>query len=162
MVSPGPVSGPAPGPFPGSRSRTPVPAYGTAVPARGTGPGRPSGRGGAVRPLAGLLLAAALLALTGCASTVDPIERLGRRAAEEMGSRHAPAAGARASTAPAPAAPTRAVPASTAPVPAAPVPAAPVPAVPVPAVPVLAVPAPVVPAVPSAGAVRSTGVAEVR
>ncbi|MFJ6100960.1 hypothetical protein ACIQHY_08145 [Streptomyces sp. NPDC092359] len=146
MVSPGPVSGPAPGPFPGafpgSRSRTPVPAYGTAVPARGTGPGRPSGRGGAVRPLAGLLLATALLALTGCASTVDPIERLGRRAAEDMGSRHAPAAGARASTAPAPAAPTRAVPASTAPVPA--------------------VPAPVVPAVPSAGAVRSTGVAEVR
>ncbi|MER8236082.1 hypothetical protein [Streptomyces sp. NPDC094049] len=119
-----------------------VPAYGFALPARGTVPARPPGRGGAARPLAGLLLAAALLALTGCASTVDPIERLGRKAAERMGSRHAPAAGARASTAPAPAAPAQVVPA--------------------PATPVSAVPVPATPAVPSAGAVRSTGVAEVR
>ncbi|TXS20628.1 hypothetical protein EAO71_29290 [Streptomyces sp. ms191] len=37
------------------------------------------------RPLAGLLLAGALLAVTGCASSVDPIERLGRRAAEGVG-----------------------------------------------------------------------------
>ncbi|MFE3072082.1 hypothetical protein [Streptomyces sp. NPDC059247] len=68
---------------------------------------------------------------------MDSIERLGRKAAERMGPRHAPAAGARPSKAPAP-------------------------TVPAPAAPVSAVPTPVSPAVPSAGAVRSTGVAEVR
>lgn len=36
------------------------------------------------RPVAGLLLAGALLATSGCASSVDPIERLGRRAAERV------------------------------------------------------------------------------
>ncbi|GGT89065.1 MULTISPECIES: hypothetical protein [Streptomyces] len=34
---------------------------------------------------AGLALAGALLALPGCASSVDPIERLGRKAAERVG-----------------------------------------------------------------------------
>ncbi|MFD0153214.1 hypothetical protein ACWGQ4_15850 [Streptomyces sp. NPDC055721] len=37
------------------------------------------------RTLTGAALAGTLLALTGCASSVDPIERLGRKAAERMG-----------------------------------------------------------------------------
>ncbi|MFE1551301.1 hypothetical protein [Streptomyces sp. NPDC058718] len=37
--------------------------------------------------LTGAALAGTLLALTGCASSVDPIERLGRKAAERMGTR---------------------------------------------------------------------------
>ncbi|WP_251066597.1 hypothetical protein [Streptomyces sp. ISL-36] len=41
------------------------------------------------RPLAGLALAGALLAASGCASSVDPIERLGRKAAERVGGRDA-------------------------------------------------------------------------
>ncbi|MGW6564672.1 hypothetical protein [Streptomyces sp. NPDC054975] len=40
---------------------------------------------GARRPVAGLALAGALLAISGCASSVDPIERLGRKAAERVG-----------------------------------------------------------------------------
>jgi hypothetical protein len=36
------------------------------------------------RPAAGLALAGALLGLTGCATSVDPIERLGRKAAVEL------------------------------------------------------------------------------
>ncbi|MFE4616263.1 MULTISPECIES: hypothetical protein [Streptomyces] len=39
------------------------------------------------RALTGAALAGTLLALTGCASSVDPIERLGRKAAERMGTR---------------------------------------------------------------------------
>ncbi|MFI9213391.1 hypothetical protein ACIGW7_35325 [Streptomyces sp. NPDC053253] len=39
------------------------------------------------RTLTGAALAGTLLALTGCASSVDPIERLGRKAAERMGTR---------------------------------------------------------------------------
>ncbi|MFE5482167.1 hypothetical protein [Streptomyces sp. NPDC056527] len=40
----------------------------------------------AARRLAtGLALAGALLGVTGCASSVDPIERLGRKAAERVG-----------------------------------------------------------------------------
>ncbi|MFD3660160.1 hypothetical protein ACFWVF_06075 [Streptomyces sp. NPDC058659] len=34
--------------------------------------------------VAGAVLAGTLLALSGCASSVDPIERLGRKAAERM------------------------------------------------------------------------------
>lgn len=40
-----------------------------------------------------LLIAALLLALTGCAATVDPLERLGRKAVERVGD-GGPAAGA--------------------------------------------------------------------
>jgi hypothetical protein len=36
------------------------------------------------RSAAGLALAGALLGLTGCATSVDPIERLGRKAAVEL------------------------------------------------------------------------------
>ncbi|MFF3317171.1 hypothetical protein ACFYV5_16930 [Streptomyces sp. NPDC003035] len=36
------------------------------------------------RPAAGLALAGALLGVTGCATSVDPIERLGRKAAVEL------------------------------------------------------------------------------
>ncbi|MDV9188292.1 hypothetical protein R6L23_08685 [Streptomyces sp. SR27] len=39
------------------------------------------------RPLAVLLLAGVLLGLGGCASAVDSIERLGRKAAERVGTR---------------------------------------------------------------------------
>ncbi|MER7808541.1 hypothetical protein [Streptomyces sp900116325] len=47
------------------------------------------------RLLAGLLAAGALLTATaGCAQSVDPIERLGRKAAQKVqGPHHAPAAG---------------------------------------------------------------------
>lgn len=37
------------------------------------------------RPAAALVLAGALLGVTGCASSVDPIERLGRKAAVRVG-----------------------------------------------------------------------------
>ncbi|MFD3724301.1 hypothetical protein [Streptomyces sp. NPDC058671] len=37
------------------------------------------------RSVAGAVLAVALLAATGCASAVDPLERLGRKAAERVG-----------------------------------------------------------------------------
>ncbi|MFD9035108.1 hypothetical protein ACFVZW_28830 [Streptomyces sp. NPDC059567] len=40
---------------------------------------------GARRLATGLALAGALLGVTGCASSVDPIERLGRKAAERVG-----------------------------------------------------------------------------
>ncbi|NED88471.1 polysaccharide deacetylase family protein, partial [Streptomyces sp. SID11233] len=36
------------------------------------------------RLLAGLLAAGALLTVTGCAQSVDPIERLGRKAAQRV------------------------------------------------------------------------------
>ncbi|MFF9017683.1 hypothetical protein ACF09C_32595 [Streptomyces sp. NPDC014870] len=36
------------------------------------------------RPVIGLALAGALLGISGCASSVDPIERLGRKAAERL------------------------------------------------------------------------------
>ncbi|CAM5369509.1 hypothetical protein [Streptomyces narbonensis] len=39
------------------------------------------------RAAAGAALAGVLLAASGCASSVDPIERLGRKAAERMGTR---------------------------------------------------------------------------
>ncbi|MFB7592657.1 hypothetical protein [Streptomyces sp. NPDC056169] len=39
--------------------------------------------------LAGVALTGAVLAVSGCASSVDPIERLGRKAAERMGTRDA-------------------------------------------------------------------------
>ncbi|MGW2016130.1 hypothetical protein [Streptomyces sp. NPDC001927] len=39
------------------------------------------------RPLLGLALAGALLAISGCASSVDPIERLGRKAAQRLDTR---------------------------------------------------------------------------
>ncbi|MFF1507704.1 hypothetical protein [Streptomyces sp. NPDC058326] len=42
-------------------------------------------RSPAARAAAGAVLAAALLAVSGCASAVDPIERLGRKAAERVG-----------------------------------------------------------------------------
>ncbi|KQX59126.1 hypothetical protein ASE09_02175 [Streptomyces sp. Root66D1] len=45
-------------------------------------------RARARRPLAVLLLAGALAGLTGCASAVDSIERLGRKAAEQVGTGH--------------------------------------------------------------------------
>lgn len=52
---------------------------------------------GARRPLAGVLAAVALLtAATGCAQSVDPIERLGRKAAQKVHHPHpapAPTAG---------------------------------------------------------------------
>ncbi|MEU9998285.1 hypothetical protein [Streptomyces sp. NPDC050848] len=37
------------------------------------------------RLAAGLALAGALMGVTGCASSVDPIERLGRKAARQVG-----------------------------------------------------------------------------
>ncbi|MFD3536578.1 hypothetical protein [Streptomyces sp. NPDC058664] len=37
------------------------------------------------RPVAAAVLAGALLAASGCASAVDPIERLGRKAVERVG-----------------------------------------------------------------------------
>lgn len=40
---------------------------------------------GARRLATGLALVGALLGVTGCASSVDPIERLGRKAAERVG-----------------------------------------------------------------------------
>ncbi|MFJ8658060.1 hypothetical protein [Streptomyces sp. NPDC093795] len=63
-------------------------------------------RSAAHRPLAGAVLVGALLALSGCASTVDSIERLGRKAVERVGTPDAkpvPPAG-RAAPAPGPAA----------------------------------------------------------
>ncbi|MFF7182203.1 hypothetical protein [Streptomyces sp. NPDC008121] len=39
---------------------------------------------GARRPVAGLALAGALLATAACAPSVDPFERLGRKAAERV------------------------------------------------------------------------------
>ncbi|MFF2957477.1 hypothetical protein ACFVT1_00850 [Streptomyces sp. NPDC057963] len=53
---------------------------------------------GAYRPLAGLLAAGALLtAIAGCAQSVDPIERLGRKAAQRVAHpRPTPAAGSQA------------------------------------------------------------------
>ncbi|MEV4948136.1 hypothetical protein [Streptomyces sp. NPDC053755] len=41
---------------------------------------------GARRPAAALALAGALLGATACAPSVDPFERLGRKAAERVGS----------------------------------------------------------------------------
>ncbi|MGW2177348.1 hypothetical protein ACWCXX_04485 [Streptomyces sp. NPDC001732] len=42
----------------------------------------------AYRLLAGLLAAGALLTATGCAQSVEPIERLGRKAAQRVTARH--------------------------------------------------------------------------
>ncbi|MBD0710083.1 hypothetical protein BU197_17360 [Streptomyces sp. CBMA291] len=50
-------------------------------------------------PRATVLLAAALLALTGCASTVDSLERLGRKAVERIGTGPAHGTGQRPPTA---------------------------------------------------------------
>ncbi|MFB7607991.1 hypothetical protein [Streptomyces gardneri] len=44
-------------------------------------------RGLALRIATGAALAGALLSVSACASSVDPIERLGRKAAERMGTR---------------------------------------------------------------------------
>ncbi|MEU9705174.1 hypothetical protein [Streptomyces sp. NPDC047981] len=50
------------------------------------------------RPVIGLVLAGALLGISGCASSVDPIERLGRKAAQRLdtdtGAGERPAGGA--------------------------------------------------------------------
>ncbi|MEU3430892.1 hypothetical protein [Streptomyces gardneri] len=42
-------------------------------------------RGPALRIATGAVLAGALLSVSACGSSVDPIERLGRKAAERMG-----------------------------------------------------------------------------
>ncbi|MFE6228860.1 MULTISPECIES: hypothetical protein [unclassified Streptomyces] len=47
-----------------------------------SGPGGPR-----TTPLRALVAAALLVALTGCASAVDPLERLGRKAVERVGER---------------------------------------------------------------------------
>ncbi|MER5966606.1 hypothetical protein [Streptomyces sp. NPDC002057] len=62
--------------------------------------GGPVVTGRAHRALAGAALVGTLLALTGCASTVDSIERLGRKAAERVGTQEAKPPRAAAATTP--------------------------------------------------------------